>query len=189
VIPARLVLTAIVVAAVGVAGCSKHVEPPADPMPRSLLTTDARTPAPAAPLPAADALTSVLSRIADPAVPAAQKIGLIQYGTAEDYSGLDSFTKALHDNGFYPLNVTATDLIWSAGHPGDVIATITMSSVAAPDNKFTFPMEFSPIRDAWQLNRQTANMLLKLGQPGGPGGPPAPATSATPAAPPATTGN
>lgn len=67
------------------------------------------------------------------------------------------------------MNVTATDLLWSAGQPGDIIATITISSVAAPDNKFTFPMEFSPIRDAWQLNRQTANLLLKLGQPGGPG--------------------
>ncbi|MDR3660875.1 MAG: hypothetical protein P4L86_10875 [Mycobacterium sp.] len=182
--PARLVLAAVVVAAVSLAGCSKHVEPPADPMPRSLLTTDPRTPAPAAPLPAPDALTSVLTRIADPAVPAAQKIGLIQYGTAEDYAGLDSFTKALHDNGFDPMNVTATDLIWSAGQPGDIIATITMSSAAVPDNKFTFPMEFSPIRDAWQLNRQTANMLLKLGQPGGPGGPPAsPEAPPAPAAP------
>jgi hypothetical protein len=161
-------LIVVVVAAIGLAGCSEHVEPPADPMPRSLLTTDAKSPA-AAPLPSPDAITAVLYKIADPAVPSAQKIGLIQYGTAEDQAGLDSFTKALRDNGFNPMNVTATDLLWSAGQPGDVIATITMSSVAAPDNKFTFPMEFSPIRDAWQLNRQTANLLLKLGQPGGPG--------------------
>ena len=111
----------------------------------------------------------MLYKIADPAVPSAQKIGLIQYGTAEDQAGLDNFTRALRDNGFNPMNVTATDLLWSAGQPGDIIATITISSVAAPDNKFTFPMEFSPIRDAWQLNRQTANLLLKLGQPGGPG--------------------
>ncbi|CAM5734741.1 hypothetical protein MAUB1S_04342 [Mycolicibacterium aubagnense] len=164
--PTRGTFIAIIAAAIGLAGCSEHVEPPADPMPRSLLTTDAKSPA-AAPLPSPDALTAVLYKIADPAVPSAQKIGLLQYGTAEDQTGLDNFTRALHDNGFNPMNVTATDLLWSAGQPGDVIATITMSSVAAPDNKFTFPMEFSPIRDSWQLNRQTANMLLKLGQPGG----------------------
>lgn len=166
--PTRGTLVAVIVAAIGLAGCSEHVEPPADPMPRSLLTTDAKTPA-AAPLPPPDALTGVLYKIADPAVPSAQKIGLIQYGTAEDQAGLDNFTKALRDNGFNPMNVTATELLWSAGQPGDIIATITITSVAAPDNKFTFPMEFSPIRDAWQLNRQTANLLLKLGQPGGPG--------------------
>ncbi|MUL75456.1 hypothetical protein [Mycolicibacterium sp. CBMA 226] len=171
--PTRGILIAVLAASIGLAGCSEHVEPPADPMPRSLLTTDAKTPT-AAPLPSPDAITAVLYKIADPAVPSAQKIGLIQYGTAEDQAGLDNFTKALRDNGFNPLNVTATDLLWSAGQPGDIIATITISSVAAPDNKFTFPMEFSPIRDAWQLNRQTANLLLKVGQPGGPGGPTTP---------------
>ncbi|MUM34717.1 hypothetical protein FZI93_25065 [Mycobacterium sp. CBMA361] len=110
----------------------------------------------------------MLYKLADPAVPSAQKIGLIQYGTAEDQAGLDNFTRALRDNGFNPMTVTAADMVWSAGNPGDIIATITMSSAAAPDNKFTFPMEFSPIRDAWQLNRQTATLLLKLGQSGGP---------------------
>ncbi|MUL65443.1 hypothetical protein BOO86_13275 [Mycobacterium sp. CBMA 234] len=163
----RGAVIAVVVAAIGLSGCSKHVEPPADPLPRSLLTTDARSPS-AAPLPPADALTSVLYKLADPAVPSAQKIGLIQYGTAEDQAGLDNFTRALRDNGFNPMTVTATDMVWSAGNPGDIIATITMSSGSAPDNKFTFPMEFSPIRDAWQLNRQTATLLLKLGQSGGP---------------------
>ena len=166
--PTRGTLIAVVATAIGLAGCSEHVEPPADPMPRSLLTTDAKTPV-AAPLPSPDAITAVLYKIADPAVPSAQKIGLIQYGTAEDEAALDSFTRALRDNGFNPMTVTATDLLWSSGQPGDIVATITMSPVATPDNKFTFPMEFSPIKDGWQLNRRTATLLLKLGQTGAPG--------------------
>ena len=115
--PTRGTLIAVVAAAIGLAGCSEHVEPPADPMPRSLLTTDAKAPE-AAPLPSPDAITAVLYKIADPAVPSAQKIGLIQYGTAEDQAGLDNFTRALRDNGFNPMNVTATDLLWSVTeHP------------------------------------------------------------------------
>lgn len=70
----RGTLIAVVAAAIGLAGCSEHVEPPADPMPRSLLTTDAKAPE-AAPLPSPDAITAVLYKIADPAVPSAQRSG------------------------------------------------------------------------------------------------------------------
>ncbi|MDH6246136.1 hypothetical protein [Mycobacterium sp. OTB74] len=179
------VRTALIVAAVvttGLSGCSKHVEPPVDPASQSQLTASAHTPAAAAPLPAADVLTGVLARLADPSIPVEQKIGLIQYGTVQDRGPVNSFTKALHDNGFDPMNVTATDLAWSASSPGNIVATVTMSSSVTPQKSFTFPMEFSPLRDTWQLSRQTANMLLAFGKPGGPENEaPAPSVPAPPA--------
>jgi hypothetical protein len=177
-------LGAVTTAAVLVlAGCNKAMPPAVAPLPSS--TTAVQTSLNAAPLPPVDALTGVLYRIADPSVPPEQKAGLIEHATPEDQAMLATFTKALADNGFIPLNVTATDLAWSANHPGNVLATITLSSVTTPANKFTYPMEFSPLGTTWQLNRQTANLLLSPGKPGGaPGSGPAPAQP--PPAPPTT---
>jgi hypothetical protein len=168
------VTTAVVL---GLAGCNKAMPPAAQP----LSTTAVQTSLNAAPLPPVDALTGVLYRIADPSVPPEQKAGLIEHATPEDQAELAAFSKALSDNGFIPLNVTATDLTWSANHPGNVLATVTLSSATTPTNKFTYPLEFSPLGTTWQLNRQTANLLLSPGKPGGsPGSGPAPAQAPPP---------
>jgi hypothetical protein len=175
----RTALSAVAaMAALAVAGCNKDMPPAAEPLPSA--TTAVQTSLNAAPLPTADALTAVLYRIADPSVPPEQKVGLIEHATTEDQAQLASFTKALGDNGFIPLNVSATDLAWSANHPGNVVATVTLNSVATPTNKFTYPMEFSPLGTDWQLNRQTANLLLSPGKPGAGAPPAAPAPAASP---------
>ena len=63
------------------------------------------------------------------------------------------------------MTFEATDLAWSEADPGDVVATITVKAANRPSGgDFTFPMEFTPVRDTWQLTRQTADLLLQLGQ-------------------------
>jgi hypothetical protein len=114
-----------------------------------------------APLPAPEALTDVLYRLADPSTPVEQKVGLLQYGTVEDGPALQNFAEALAANGFTPLTVTATDLAW-AGQPGNVVATVTIGSQAPAARPFSYPMQFSPLRDGWQLTRRSADQLLPL---------------------------
>lgn len=170
---AALALTA----SVGLTGCNKDMPPAAQPLPSS--TTAVQTTLNPAPLPPVDALTGVLYRLTDPAVPPEQKVALIEHGTTEDQAELATFTKALLDNGFIPLEVNAADLAWSANHPGNVLATVTLTSVGTPANKFVYPLEFSPRGAGWQLNRQTANLLLSPGTPGPPNpAPPVPAPAA-----------
>ena len=179
----RATALGLIVAAtvLGSAACNKAMPPAAEPLPSS--TTPVQTSLNVAPLPPADALTGVLYRLADASVPPEQKVALIEHATTEDHAEIATFTKALSDNGFNPLTVTATDLAWSANHPGNVVATVTIGSATTPGNKFTYPMEFSPQGTTWQLNRQSANLLLNPGKPVGAGGPaPAPAP-APPAAP------
>jgi hypothetical protein len=106
-------------------------------------------------------LTGVLYRLADTSIPAEQKVGLVQYATVDDQPVLTNFGEALNANGFVPLNVAATDLAWS-GQPGNVLANVTISTMNPAVKPFTFPMEFSPIRDAWQLTQRTADQLLPL---------------------------
>jgi hypothetical protein len=114
-----------------------------------------------APLPPVDQLTGVLYRLADTSIPAEQKVGLVQYATGDDHAALANFGEALAASGFIPLTVDATDLAW-AGEPGHVIARVTIGSPNPQVQPFTFPMEFSPIRDTWQLSRRTADQLLPL---------------------------
>lgn len=108
-----------------------------------------------------DQLTSVLYRLADTSIPAEQKVALVQFATAEDQAALANFGEALKANGYDPLTVDATDLAWF-GEPGHVIATVTIGSPNPQVQPFTFAMEFSPLRDAWQLTRRTADQLLPL---------------------------
>jgi hypothetical protein len=115
-----------------------------------------------APLPPVDQLTGVLYRLADSSISAEQKVGLVQYATADDEAAFTNFGQALKASGFAPLTVDATDLVW-AGEPGHVIATVTIGSTNPAVQPFTFPMEFAPIRDTWQLSRRTADQLLTLG--------------------------
>ncbi len=114
-----------------------------------------------APLPPVDQLTSVLYQLADTSIPAEQKVGLVQYATADDRAALRNFGEALVASGFTPLTVDATDLAW-AGEPGHVVANVTIGSPNPQVRPFAFPMEFTPIRDTWQLSRRTADQLLPL---------------------------
>ena len=166
----RLTMAVSVVAAavvgVGVlAGCQNT---PTDPA--ASVTADAptgalagRPPAPSAPLPAPDALTAVLDKLADPSVPGANKVSLVEGATDDDAAKVDKFTKALSDSGYLPLTFTATDIAWSDTVPGNVSATVTVRSQnPAMAAGFTFPMEFRPYFGTWQLSRKTADMLLAL---------------------------
>jgi hypothetical protein len=147
------------VAAFGLAGCVAE---------RSPGTPSATTPAAVgapprqAALPAPEALALVISTLGDTSVPGEQKVGLVQYATVDDESTLIKFGEALKDSGYVPLTVTATDLKWSA-IPGNVSTSVTISSPNPAANPFTYPMEFSPARDAWQLTQKSADQLLPLG--------------------------
>lgn len=118
---------------------------------------------PAAPsaLPAPEALTDVVYRLADPAVAGADKLGLVEGATAADSNTLNGFAAALRDGGFSPVTVTATDIRWSEATPGDVLATIAIAG-PQPDRgaDFRFPLEFSPHNGGWQLTQDTAELLL-----------------------------
>ena len=117
---------------------------------------------PTAPLPAPEALTDVLSRLADPAVPGTNKVSLIEGATPESAATIDKFTNALRDNGYLPMTFAAGNIAWSDKNPADVMATITVNSPRGNNGVFTFPMEFTPSQGGWQLSKRTAEMLLAL---------------------------
>ena len=102
----------------------------------------------------------MLYRLADTSIPAEQKVGLVQYATVDDQPVLTNFGEALKANGFV-ANVEVTDLAWSA-QPGNVLANVTLSTADPAVRPFTYPMEFTPIHDAWQLTQRTADQLLPL---------------------------
>jgi hypothetical protein len=156
---------ATIVAALGLAGCGNESRP-APPPPAATTPSTIAQPPPPAPLPPPDALTAVLSKLADPAVRGEEKVGLVEHGTADDAAALNKFGKALQDGGFTPLTFEASDLVWSQADPGNVVATITVRTANRQSGgEFSFPMEFNPLRNGWQLTRQTADLLLQLGQP------------------------
>jgi hypothetical protein len=134
----------------------------------------------AAPLPPAEALTDVLSRLADPNVPGINKVNLIEGATPESAATLDKFTNALRDNGYQPMTFVADNIAWSDKNPSDVMATITVKTAHANNGAFTFPMEFTPAQGGWQLSKRTAETLLALGNSPGMTTP-APAPAPTPA--------
>lgn len=118
----------------------------------------------AAPMPPPEALIDVLNRLSDPAVPGADKVSLVELATADDAAALDKFGKALADNGALPLTFEAVDLKWSDSKTGNVVATVNVTTANKPPGKFSFPMEFAPVRDGWELTRKTANLLLDFGE-------------------------
>ena len=139
-----------------------HLPPPSE---APSTTTVAAPAAPvSSPLPPPQALTDVLVRLSDPAVPGADKIGLVELATADDAAALDKFGRALADNGALPLTFDATDLKWSERKAGNVVATVNVTTANQPPGKFSFPMEFTPVRDSWQLTRTTADLLLEFGE-------------------------
>ncbi len=161
-LPATVLSATIVVVALGVSGCGDEPVPPMpEPSPFSTSTPGPEA-APQAPLPAPEDLTAVLQKLADPSIPGAQKVPLVQHATAEDGAALDRFAKATVDGGLAPLTFRATDLAWSSTDYGDVLATVTAES-ANPSPPFTFPMQFTLHEGAWQLTRDTADQLLELG--------------------------
>lgn len=156
---------AVVVAAFGLSGCSSGDSK------NSSSAAESAAPAasgplaapPAAPLPPPEALTDVLSRIADPNVPGINKVNLIEGATPESAATLDNFTTALRDNGYQPMTFVADNVAWSDKNPSDVMATITVKTAHANNGAFTFPMEFTPTQGGWQLSKRTAETLLALG--------------------------
>jgi hypothetical protein len=159
-----------IVAAFGLSGCSDDTSAAPSPTPVPLTKPPTVSPSATdtgAPLPAPNALTDVMGRLADPASPGTEKVGLVQNGTPADAAALDRFAKALHDSGYAPMTFEATDLRWASDQQGNVIANVTMKPggpQATADTTLKFPMEFSPQDDAWQLTRQTADLLLQMGQ-------------------------
>ncbi len=151
-----------VVAALGLAGCSTPGQRPVAQTERPMVTTSIPAMPTVAPLPPVEQLTGVVYRLADTSVPAEQKVGLVQYATADDQPALANFGQALAASGFTPVTVDATGLQWS-GEPGHVVASVTIGSANPQVQPFTFPMEFVPIRDTWQLSKRTADQLLPFG--------------------------
>ncbi|TDO11890.1 hypothetical protein EV580_3613 [Mycobacterium sp. BK086] len=176
---------ATIVAALSLSGCSDQTEQNSTQRPFEQSSTALAPPeSTAAALPTPDALTDVLYRLADPAVKGADKLALVESTTPDDAATIDKFAAALRDGGFTPLTFTATEIRWSDRQPSDALASInvTTSNPANPGN-FTFPMEFRQDKGAWQLSRETANMLLAFGNARGGASPASPASPANPASP------
>lgn len=166
---------ATIVAALGLCGCSSGEHPAKTSHPTTSVLTTAPEPPPSAPLPAPEALTGVLDRLADVSVPGADKVVLVEQGTADDAAALDKFGRALADNGFTPLTFEANDLAWSQTEPRNVVATVKVTAGGEKSARdFSFPMEFTPHGDGWQLTRHTADLLLVMGAGAEASAPPAP---------------
>jgi hypothetical protein len=147
----------------GLGGCGSD-NPPAPP-PSPVASTPAAAPAPPvpAPLPPPSALTDVLYRLADPNVPGAEKLVLVEDAGPGDAAALDRFGKALADNGYHPMTFDAADLAW-AESADDVMATvIARTPPGRTGGDFTYPMEFARTPDGgWQLARDSADTLLAV---------------------------
>lgn len=149
-------------AAFGLSGCSHDSAPAPAPATPPAVAAPAET-SPSAALPEPAALIDVLNRLADPAVPGTDKLNLVEGGTPDEAAILDNFAKALQDNKMLPLTFTATDLAWSAGDPRSVTASVTATPPDPAVGPFSFPMSFTPAQGGWQLSRETADLLLALG--------------------------
>jgi hypothetical protein len=157
---------------IGLAACNSGSPPaPSEPPSATSVVADPAAPV-SSPLPPPQALTDLLYRLSDPAVPGADKVGLVEVATVDDAAALDRFGRALADSGALPLTFDATDLKWSESELGNVVATVNVTTANEPPAKFSFPMEFTPVRDRWQLTRKTADLLLEFGEAPTPTTPP-----------------
>ena len=173
---------AAIVSVIGLSGCARHGESSSMSELVTPPPTTAAAPLDPGPLPAPETLTDVMYRLADPAVPGADKLHLVQNATPSEAGTLDTFAAALRDGGFTPLTFTATEVKWSDTKPGDALAIIKVTT-ANPGNpgEFVFPMQFRPVDGDWQLSRETADMLLAFGNAHTEAAPASPAgTTATP---------
>lgn len=157
-------VTAAVVALTG-SGCLHSHSTPA-PQAAPATTSPTRTSLaapPTAPLPPPEALTEVLYRLADPALPGLAKLHLVEGSRPDDAPVFDKFAGALLANGFAPPTFNVTDVAWSDRDPADVTATVKVTGPNPAVAGFAFPMEFKPHEGGWQLSAQTAAMLLAFG--------------------------
>ena len=165
--PFSVLSAATIVAALALSGCSNHDESKPAPSPAAPQSSAAAVAPsdPGAALPAPEALTDVLYRLADPAVKGSDKLALVESTTPDDAVTMDRFAAALRDGGFTPLTVTAQrHQVVRPSSRTDALATVnvTTSNPANPGG-FTFPMEFRSHDGGWQLSRETADMLLAFG--------------------------
>jgi hypothetical protein len=161
------VLGAVAIAAAfGLSGCGEKPDHPAASVqtPTSNAAPSPNAAPPAEPLPPPAALADVMYKLADPNIAGADKVGLVEFATPDDAATLDRFGRALRDSGAPPLTIEAHDLKWAQGEAGNVMASIVIKTANRQAGDFRFPMEFSPIDGSWQLTRQTADLLLQLGQ-------------------------
>lgn len=153
---------ATIVATLGLLGCSgdQHGAPSGSESPSAAAALTPTTTAQLAPLPPPDALADVLYRLADPSVPGSQKLNLVQGATPDHAGVLDQFSNALLNGGFAPMKFDVRNVEWSDRNPSDVVADVNVSSANPGGPRFSFPMEFTPYRDGWQLSARTADALL-----------------------------
>jgi hypothetical protein len=173
---AAVVSAAAVAAVLGLPGCAGDEDnssaPTTPPAPTSAPLKPTPT-AQAAPLPPPEALAGVLYRLADPAVPGAAKLNLVEGATPENAGAFDQFANALVNGGYAPVKFEMRDISWSDRDPADVVANVDVSSANPKGPHFAFPMEFKPYQGGWQLSARTADVLLAFRAD----------TSATPPAP------
>lgn len=156
------VAVALAAATVLLSGCSGHQ--PAEPVAEVPVTsTTVPVQVPSSALPAPEALTDVLYRLSDPAVPGADKLALIEGAKPADAATIDKFATALKDGGYLPLSLEAAALGWSDRSPGNVTADVTVNTANPATGTFFFPMEFTPNHGDWQLSQATAKSLLAFG--------------------------
>jgi hypothetical protein len=153
--------------AVGLSGCSQDAGKKTDSSEIPEISVPPATPAapvkpPGAALPPPEALTDVLTRLADPAVPGSDKANLVEGSTPETAGALDRFTTAARDGGYLPMTFAANNLAWSGQNPSAVTATVVITTANPEHREFTFPMEFTALPPGWQLSKKTADMLLAL---------------------------
>lgn len=160
----RIALSTALAAVLALSGCGGHEQAgPASEVTLPLSTTVSAEP-PASPLPAPEALTDVLYRLSDPAVPAAEKVPLVEGAKPTDAETIDKFATALNDGGHLPLNLEAVGVTWSDRYPGNVTADVTVNTANPETGAFSFPMEFRPHGGGWQLSQETAKTLLAFGK-------------------------
>jgi hypothetical protein len=170
---------AAIAAALGLGACSADEQSAATSQtPPQPTPVQAPPGAPGAPLPPPMALSDVMNRIADANVPGADKIVLIESGTAGDAGAMDRFGQALIQNGYAPATFEARDLRW-AGEPAETVSAVVSLKTENPQaGDFSFPMEFVLVDNTWRLSRKTADELLQPSasapQPPSAPGPPAP---------------
>ncbi|MGE2736910.1 hypothetical protein, partial [Mycolicibacterium vaccae] len=168
--PAHVLIAATlvtVVAAIGLGGCASGGDHPAatsvETSPAPSVGLPPSPPVPdGPPLPPPEALTDVLARLSDPAVPGAEKVGLIDKPSGADAAALDRYAAALRDSRAAPLTIEARDMAWSGSEPEHVVATMVIRTANPGYGEFTFPMEFARAGESWQLTRGSVDQLLQL---------------------------
>lgn len=173
--PILLPSAVTVAATLALSGCAPQAATNAPSTTSPMLSTSRLLTSPhPATLPAPQALTEVLYRLADPTVPSDQKLSLIEGATAEAAATLDKFSTALRDSGYLPMNFQATNIAWLDTGAAAARAVINITTHNPTSGAFAFPMEFTQHQGSWQLSKKTADWLLAFGnsQIGTSAGPP-----------------